>query len=191
MPNLKNALLNWLNNSIAHLSTRTPYAKGYREGITQAKAIVENIINDAEPTDFYLVSIVVSKPEDVYAINSAWSNINIARKTMDDEITKLLADFSASEDLLTHDNTSTSFYNEDGHGFCASIEKHSIIEKNYQICSYCGKRFNEGYFLGNEYACSHECAVGLYKGDEKQLNADLEQEELEPGTTECYWTIWD
>ena len=134
MPNLKNALLNWLNNSIAQLSTRTPYAKGYREGITQAKTIVENIINDAEPTDFY---------------------------------------------------------NEDGHGFCASIEKHSIIEKNYQICSYCGKRFNEGYFLGNEYACSHECAVGLYKGDEKQLNADLEQEELEPGTTECYWTIWD
>ena len=63
-------------------------------------------------------------------------------------------------------------------------------EQPYRVCSHCGRRFNKGYFLGDEYACSHECAVALYDGDEEQLNADLEEEESNPGSTECYWSVW-
>lgn len=63
-------------------------------------------------------------------------------------------------------------------------------EQSYRVCSHCGKRFNEGYFLGDEYACSHECAVALYNGDGEQLDIDLEEEENDPGTTECYWSVW-
>ena len=63
-------------------------------------------------------------------------------------------------------------------------------ECDCRVCSHCGARFHEGYFLGNEYACSDECAVALYGGDREQFEADLEAEEEEAGTTECYWSIW-
>ena len=63
-------------------------------------------------------------------------------------------------------------------------------DSNYRVCSHCGKHFHEGYFLGGEYACSEECAVALYGGDREQFEADLEMEETEPGTTECYWSVW-
>lgn len=43
------ALLNWVGASHAYLSTRTDYARGYREGIEQAKNIVKDII-EAELT---------------------------------------------------------------------------------------------------------------------------------------------
>lgn len=61
---------------------------------------------------------------------------------------------------------------------------------DYRVCSHCGKHFHEGYYLGDEYACSEECAVALYGGDREQFEADLEMEETEPGTTECYWSVW-
>lgn len=63
-------------------------------------------------------------------------------------------------------------------------------DSNYRVCSHCGKHFHEGYFLGDEYACSEECAVALYGGDREQFEADLEMEETEPGTTGCYWSVW-
>ena len=34
----------WAKESHAYLSSRTPYAKGYKDGITQAKEIILNII---------------------------------------------------------------------------------------------------------------------------------------------------
>lgn len=64
-------------------------------------------------------------------------------------------------------------------------------ECGYRICSHCGKRFHEGYYLGDEYACSEECAVALYGGDRELFEADLEMEENEPDTTECYWSVWN
>lgn len=63
-------------------------------------------------------------------------------------------------------------------------------EGDCRVCSHCGKHFHEGYFLGDEYACSEECAVALYGGDRELFEADLEMEETEPGTTECYWSVW-
>lgn len=63
-------------------------------------------------------------------------------------------------------------------------------DSGYRVCSHCGKHFHEGWFLGDEYACSEECAVALYGGDRELFEADLEMEENEPGTTECYWSVW-
>lgn len=64
------------------------------------------------------------------------------------------------------------------------------IKSDCRVCSHCGARFHEGYFLGDEYACSDECAIALYGGDRKQFETDLEAEEDEAGTTECYWSAW-
>ena len=39
----------WLGNGTSYLSTRTDYARGYKDGIEQAKAIIEEIINEHDP----------------------------------------------------------------------------------------------------------------------------------------------
>ena len=63
-------------------------------------------------------------------------------------------------------------------------------EIGYRICSHCGKKMEEGYYLNGDYACSDECAIALYDGDEEELRRDLEEEDLECGSTDCYWTEW-
>lgn len=60
----------------------------------------------------------------------------------------------------------------------------------FRICSHCGKRIKEGYYLSGEYACSDECAITLYYGDESQLRADLDDEDKCSGSTHCFWTTW-
>lgn len=42
-------IIEWLRNDTSYLSTRTDYARGYKDGIEQAKMIVESIINKHEP----------------------------------------------------------------------------------------------------------------------------------------------
>lgn len=42
-------IIEWLGNSTSYLSTRTDYARGYKNGIEQAKMIVESIINEHDP----------------------------------------------------------------------------------------------------------------------------------------------
>ena len=42
-------IIKWLGNDTSYLSTRTDYAKGYKDGIEQAKVIVESIINEHNP----------------------------------------------------------------------------------------------------------------------------------------------
>lgn len=39
-------IIEWLSNDISYLSTRTDYAKGYKNGIYTAKEIVEGIIKE-------------------------------------------------------------------------------------------------------------------------------------------------
>lgn len=39
-------IIEWLGNDTRYLSTRTDYARGYKDGIERAKEIVENIINE-------------------------------------------------------------------------------------------------------------------------------------------------
>lgn len=42
-------IIQWLGGNTSYLSTRTDYARGYKNGIEQAKMIVENIINEHNP----------------------------------------------------------------------------------------------------------------------------------------------
>lgn len=42
-------IIEWLGNDTSYLSTRTDYARGYKDGIEQAKGIVESIINGHAP----------------------------------------------------------------------------------------------------------------------------------------------
>lgn len=42
-------IIEWLGNDTSYLSTRTDYTKGYKDGIEQAKWIVESIINGHAP----------------------------------------------------------------------------------------------------------------------------------------------
>nr|DAE85865.1 MAG TPA: hypothetical protein [Bacteriophage sp.] len=39
-------IMDWIDGSTAYLSTRTEYARGYKDGIEQAKEIVRNIISN-------------------------------------------------------------------------------------------------------------------------------------------------
>lgn len=56
-------------------------------------------------------------------------------------------------------------------------------------CVQCGKPMKEGYYLGGEYACSDDCALELYNGDEQQMQHDLRHADEDDG--ECYWTAWE
>lgn len=42
-------IIEWLGNDTSYLSTRTDYARGYKDGIEQAKVIVGSIINGHAP----------------------------------------------------------------------------------------------------------------------------------------------
>lgn len=37
-------IIKWLGNDTSYLSTRTDYARGYKDGIERAKEIIEDII---------------------------------------------------------------------------------------------------------------------------------------------------
>jgi len=56
-------------------------------------------------------------------------------------------------------------------------------------CVICGKPMKEGYYLGGEYACSDDCTLALYNGDEKQMYIDLHHADEDGG--ECYWIAWE
>lgn len=43
-------IIEWLGNDTSYLSTRTDYAKGYKQGIKMSKEIVESIINKHNPS---------------------------------------------------------------------------------------------------------------------------------------------
>nr|DAE30235.1 MAG TPA: protein of unknown function (DUF3330) [virus sp. ct5rm7] len=62
-------------------------------------------------------------------------------------------------------------------------------DENVRRCDHCGKPMKEGYYLGGEYACSDECALALYHGDQAQMEEDLSHAEEED--SECYWTEWE
>lgn len=42
-------IIEWLGNDTSYLSTRTDYAKGYKDGIERAKEIVETIVKEHDP----------------------------------------------------------------------------------------------------------------------------------------------
>lgn len=75
-----------------------------------------------------------------------------------------------------------------------SIVLGTCVEEWGRICDHCGKWHTEGYFVGEyEYACSKECAIALYNGNEDAFYADLAM--LDDPETEddavTYWTEWE
>lgn len=42
-------IIEWLGNDTSYLSTRTNYARGYKDGIERAKEIVEGVISKHDP----------------------------------------------------------------------------------------------------------------------------------------------
>jgi hypothetical protein len=42
-------IIEWLRNDTSYLSTRTDYARGYKDGIERAKEIVEGVISKHDP----------------------------------------------------------------------------------------------------------------------------------------------
>lgn len=63
-----------------------------------------------------------------------------------------------------------------------------------RYCEVCGKWHTEGYWVGEcEYACSEECAIKLYGGDEAAFRADLAllDDEATADSATTYWTEWE
>lgn len=69
------------------------------------------------------------------------------------------------------------------------LDEFNEKEDNLRVCSKCGCFMYEGYILGDEYACSDECAVALYDGDEPRLRADIEKS-MNGGPDDFFWTEW-
>ena len=70
----------------------------------------------------------------------------------------------------------------------------TYVDRWGRYCDICGKHHVEGYFVGEwEYACSEECAIALYDGDENAFRADLalldDDETADDAPT--YWTEWE
>ena len=54
-----------------------------------------------------------------------------------------------------------------------------------RVCTNCGKFMTEGYLLCIDYACSDECAIALYDGDEERLREDIGE-----GDGDFFYTEW-
>lgn len=68
------------------------------------------------------------------------------------------------------------------------------VDRWGRICDVCGKWHTEGYYVGeDEYACSEECAIKLYGGNETAFRLDLSlldnEETADAAVT--YWTEWE
>lgn len=62
---------------------------------------------------------------------------------------------------------------------------------NLRVCTHCGKFMHEGYLLDTQYACSDECAIALYDGDEAQLREDIRMSVEEDDGSDFFWTVWE
>lgn len=56
-------------------------------------------------------------------------------------------------------------------------------EKPIRRCSWCGDLMNEGYLLGNQYACCDECRNEIYKLDN---NVETDEEAYRLYLKDCY-----
>lgn len=58
-----------------------------------------------------------------------------------------------------------------------------------RLCSHCGNLMLSGYYMDGEYACSDECCLALYNGDEEAMREDLSH--AFEDEWECYYTEWE
>lgn len=69
------------------------------------------------------------------------------------------------------------------------LETFNEENNNLRICSNCGKFMCKGYYLETRYACSDECAIALYDGNERQLREDIKRS-VDDEDGDCFWTEW-
>lgn len=68
------------------------------------------------------------------------------------------------------------------------------VDRWGRYCDNCGEWHIEGYWIGEcEYACSEECAIKLYNGNEEAFRADLAllDDDETANDAPTYWTCWD
>ena len=83
-------------------------------------------------------------------------------------------------------------------GLMISDDLNLVIATNVdrwgRICDVCGKWHTEGYYVcEDEYACSEECAIKLYGGNELAFRLDLAMLDNEETAdyAPTYWTEWE
>lgn len=83
-------------------------------------------------------------------------------------------------------------------GILISDDLNLVIATNVdrwgRICDVCGKWHTEGYYVcEDEYACSEECAIKLYGGNETAFRLDLAMLDNEETAdyAPTYWTEWE
>jgi hypothetical protein len=85
-------------------------------------------------------------------------------------------------------------YSANGFEVADGIIIATSVDRWGRICDVCGAWHIEGYYVGEcEYACSEECALKLYKGDEEAFKSDLamlDDPDL-ANDAPTYWTEWD
>jgi len=59
--------------------------------------------------------------------------------------------------------------------------------KEIRKCDKCGMPMKKGFYLAGKHARSEKCAIALYGGDRERFGKDLDLEDIEPGSTDCYW----
>jgi hypothetical protein len=65
------------------------------------------------------------------------------------------------------------------------LDAFNELNDDLRVCDNCGRFMCEGYLLDTRYACSDECAIALYEGDEAQLREDIGD-----GDGDYFWTEW-
>ena len=68
------------------------------------------------------------------------------------------------------------------------VKDERFVEGFKYCCDACGAVLWDGWWLGwDRHACSWECAVKVYGGDEEALRADMEDEEDYNCIIYCDW----
>lgn len=75
------------------------------------------------------------------------------------------------------------------HGALPRIASHNADGMELRVCSHCGRPMMRGYYLGGEYACSDECRLELYDGNQTLMEEDLSH--VEEDDCETYYTEWE
>lgn len=68
------------------------------------------------------------------------------------------------------------------------------IDEWGRYCDVCGRHMAEGYIVGDvEHACSEECAIVLYGGNEQAFRDDLALLDFDETADNAptFWTEWD
>jgi hypothetical protein len=142
-----------------------------------------------------------NKQVDLYGEIEQVSTLHLTRRTFHSFILKTEGGNGIKTYQVYINETDTEYYLEDGHRYnVMGFEvAEGVIMAYYadrwgRYCDHCGAWHTRGYWVGEqEYACSEDCAIALYNGNEKAFREDLAMLENEETADDAvtYWTEWD